>query len=233
MAKIFVVGNWKMNPVKLSLAEGLFNSINNGLKKMGKLSKVEVVVCPPFPFLGVGKKKKCNVKVGAQNCFWQGKGAFTGETSPLMLKDVGCEYVILGHSERRKYFSEKCSLINEKIRAALGVGLKPILCIDKISQIKSGLKGLKKKDIKKVIVAYEPIWAIGTGKACGFPKAKSFNLSMKKILGKGNYTLYGGSVNSENALGYITESNFSGLLIGGASLKPREFLKIIGLVDKG
>jgi len=112
---------------------------------------------------------------------------------------------------------------------ALKLGLKPILCIDKISQIKKGMKDIPGKEIKKIIVAYEPIWAIGTGKACGYEEARQFNLLMKEVLGQKHPTLYGGSVNSKNALGYITESGFQGLLIGGASLKAKEFLKIIRL----
>jgi triosephosphate isomerase len=227
MTKIFIVGNWKMNPATLIEAKRLFSSINKSIKKT---KKAEAVICPPFVYLGTCRGR--NVRLGAQNCFWEEKGAFTGEISPKMIKSLGCEYVIIGHSERRKYFSETDKIVNKKLKLALKTGLKPILCIDKISQIKKGMQGILGKDIKKIMVAYEPIWAIGTGKACDYKKAKEFNLLMKEVLGRNHPTLYGGSVNSENAMGYIKESGFQGLLIGGVSLKPKEFLKIIKLTEK-
>lgn len=230
--KIFIVGNWKMNPLSLKEAKSLFDSIKRGFKSVKKIKKVEVVLCPPFIYFQGFKSKDLPFKLGSQNCFWEEKGAFTGEISPLMLKDLGCKYVIIGHSERRKYFQETDTMINKKMKIVLKTGLTPILCIDKISQIKKGMKEILGKDIKKIIVAYEPIWAIGTGKACGYKEAKEFNVLMKKVLGKNHSTLYGGSVNSKNALGYIKESGFQGLLIGGASLKSKEFLKIVKLMVK-
>ena len=228
--KVFIIGNWKMNPGALKKAKGLFDSIKRGFRNVKKKKKVEVVLCPPFVYLQGFKSKALPFKLGGQNCFWEEKGAFTGEISPLMLKDLGCKYVIIGHSERRKYFQETDTMINKKLKIALKAGLIPILCIDKISQIKKGMKGLLGKEIKKIIVAYEPIWAIGTGKACGYKEGKEFNILMKKVLGRNHPTLYGGSVNSKNALGYITESGFHGLLIGGASLNAKEFLKIAKLI---
>ena len=240
MDKIFVVGNWKMNPLSLKQAKGLFDSIKRGFKSVKKTKKVEVVLCPPFVYLATlgassfarRKASYGGLAFGSQNCFWEEKGAFTGEISPLMLKDLGCKYVIVGHSERRKYFQETDSMINKKIKIVLKMGLTPILCIDKISQIKKGMKGILGKEIKKIIVAFEPIWAIGTGKACGYKEGKEFNILMKKVLGKNHPTLYGGSANSKNALGYIKESGFHGLLLGGASLKSKEFLKIVKLMVK-
>ena len=228
--KVFIIGNWKMNPGALKKAKSLFDSIKRGLRNVKKKKKVEVVLCPPFVYLQGFKSKALPFKLGGQNCFWEEKGAFTGEISPLMLKDLGCKYVIIGHSERRKYFQETDTMINKKLSMVLKAGLIPILCIDKISQIKKGMKGLLGKEIKKIIVAYEPIWAIGTGKACGYKEGKEFNILMKKVLGRNHPTLYGGSVNSKNALGYITESGFHGLLIGGASLNAKEFLKIAKLI---
>lgn len=238
MKKIFIIGNWKCNPANLKQAKSLFGSIKKGLRSVKKIKKVEVIVCPPFVYLqgfkfnptGSRRRQQASgFKLGAQNCFWEEKGAFTGEISALMLKDLGCKYVIIGHSERRKYFQETDAMINKKLKMALRIGLMPILCIDKISQIKKGMKEILGKEIKKIIVAYEPIWAIGTGKACGYKEGKEFNLLMKKVLGRNHPTLYGGSVNSKNALGYITESGFHGLLIGGASLRSKEFVKIIKL----
>jgi triosephosphate isomerase len=231
LKKIFIVGNWKMNPATLSEAKKLFSLIGKGIKKK---KNVEAVICPPFIYIPYFKKNNSDlIKLGAENCYFEQIGAFTGEISPAMLKSLGCEYVIVGHSERRKYFSETDETVNKKLKLALKLGLKPILCIDKIPQIKNGMEGILGKDIKKIMVAYEPIWAIGTGKACDYQEAKKFNILMKKILGDKHPTLYGGSVNADNALGYIAESGFCGLLIGGVSLKPKEFNKIIKIAGKG
>jgi triosephosphate isomerase (TIM) len=205
MKKILIVANWKCNPVTLSEAEKLFNSVK---KSINKFKKTETVICPPFIYLD---KLKAN---GAQDCFWQEKGAFTGEVSCLMLKKMKVDYVIIGHSERRKYFQENKQVTVKKIKAALEAGLKPILCVDRVSQIPT--------EFKEIIIAYEPVSAIGTGKPYGFEKAKKVR---EKI--KFKQVLYGGSVNSENALDYVKKAGFQGLLIGGASLKAQEFVKII------
>ena len=215
--KPLIVANWKMNPQTLVEAKRLFDSVKKGIRKVGG---VEVIICPPFVYLPILKAN------GAQDCFWEEKGAFTGEVSPPTLKNLSCQYVIIGHSERRRYFEETDEMINKKIKAALKVGLKPILCIEKISQIKKGIKGITKKDFKKIILAYEPAWAIGTGKACGIPEVRKKNLSIRKIL-KRNILLYGGSVNSQNARDFIKKAKFQGLLIGGASLDPKEFIAIV------
>lgn len=233
--KPLIVANWKCSPVTLREAKRLFDSIKKGVRDV---KNVEVVICPPFvylPILGASsfarqRASYGGLALGSQNCFWEEKGAFTGEVSPVMLKDLGCEYVIIGHSERRKYFSETDSMVNKKIKIALKNDLNPILCIDKISQIKKGIKGIPKGEVKKVIVAYEPLWAIGTGMACGFKEAKKFNFSIRKILGGKNSVLYGGSVNSQNAKAYIKEAGFQGLLVGGISLKAKEFVKVVKVV---
>ncbi len=231
MKNIYVVGNWKCNPAEPKKALKLFGAISSKVAKI-KLGKVKVVVCPPFVYLREFSKKSARkIELGAQNCFWEREGAFTGEISPVMLKGLGCRYVIIGHSERRKYFAEKGALIRNKIKLALDSGLKPILCIDSIVQIKPALAGLSAKEKKEVVVAYEPIWAIGTGKTPTYEQAASFNASMKKKLGAGHPTLYGGSVKADNAMGFIEISGFHGLLIGGASLKPQEFAKIAKLAS--
>ena len=199
--KPLIVANWKMNPSDLAEAEKLF-ALTQGKN---------VVICPPFVYLSsLGAK-------GAQDCFWLEKGAYTGEISPLMLKNLGVEYVLVGHSERRKYLRETDQMVNQKVKALLYFGLKPILCIANLSQLARGLKGVA----GEVIVAYEPVFAIGTGKACSLQKARR----MREKIGL-PFVLYGGSVNSENALGYL-EGGYQGLLIGGASLCGEEFLKII------
>lgn len=203
-----------MNPEKLAEAKKLFNLTKKGVKK---IKNIEIVICPPFVYLPVLKAN------GAQDCFWQDKGAFTGEISPAMLKNLGCCYVIIGHSERRRCQKETDETINKKIKAALSVGLKVILCIDRVSQLEKDLKGIKTKDL---IVAYEPLFAIGTGKACSVAKAKDMRIAIEKKMKKKIPVLYGGSVNSHNALDYLKKGGFRGLLVGGASLNSKEFVKI-------
>ena len=202
--KHLIVANWKMNPSTLEEAKNIFNQV----KETG------AVICPPFVYLSALGAN------GAQDCFYEEKGAFTGEVSPQMLKNLAVEYVILGHSERRKYQKETNELIEKKFKAALSAGLKPILCIDQISQLP--------KDIKNgFVVAYEPLFAIGTGKACPPEKAEKIRMAVKKALGERVLVLYGGSVNSQNTEDYIKKAHFDGLLVGGASLKPQEFIDIV------
>jgi len=226
--KSLIVANWKMNPQTLAEAKRLFDSVKNGIKG---IKNTEIVICPPFIYLSNIQNLKSNIQLGAQDVFWEEKGAFTGEVSAKMLKDLGVSYVIIGHSERRKYQKEKDEIVNKKIKTALENGLKPILCIEKISQIKKAVQGISKEKIKKIILAYEPIWAIGTGKACGIPEAKKVNSSIKRIF-KRNILLYGGSVNSENARDFIAKAKFQGLLVGGASLNPKEFVKLVKSVGR-
>ncbi|MCX6760911.1 MAG: triose-phosphate isomerase [Candidatus Nealsonbacteria bacterium] len=226
--KYLIVANWKCNPVTLKEAESIFQKTEKGIKDV---KNVETIICPPFIYLSKIVSEKSGIKIGGQDCYSQEKGAFTGEMSPNMLKEIGCQYVIIGHSERRKYQKETDKMINEKIKAALKAGLRPILCIDNIDQIKKDTDGLSQSDINSLAIAYEPIWAIGTGKACGISEAKEMNLAIKEISGKSASILYGGSVSSQNAQEYIKEAGFNGLLVGGASLKPEEFIEIIKIVD--
>jgi triosephosphate isomerase len=246
--KTLIVANWKCNPTTLKGAKLLFNSVQKGIKN---IKNAEIVICPPFiylPILSSVISHQSSVKLGAQDCFWEEKGAFTGEVSPKMLKDLGCQYVIIGHSERRRYFKETDEMINKKIKAALEVKLKPILCIGETeAERKKGetFKVLKKqvstafKNISSiinhqssVIIAYEPIWAIGTGNPCLPPEAKKVLLFLRKSLRKTSI-LYGGSVNSENARDYLKKAGFQGLLVGGASLNAQEFIKIVKNVKGG
>jgi len=214
-----------MNPQNLQGAKLLFDSVANGIKN---LKNVEIVICPPFLYILNLKSQILNLKLGAQDCFWEEKGAFTGEVSPKMLKDLGrCDYVILGHSERRKYLKETDEMINKKIKAALKSDLTPILCIENISQLKKRTKDLLRKEQKKLIIAYEPVFAIGTGKPCTPEKAKEMKTAIKKIINKDISIIYGGSVNSQNAADYIKMAGFQGLLVGGASLNPAEFIKVV------
>ena len=196
--KPLVVANWKMNPPTLVKAKRLFNSV----KKLG------AVTCVPFVYLSALRAN------GAQDVFYEKDGAFTGEISPLMLKNLGVKYVILGHSERRKWLKETDEIIKKKLKAALSSGLKPILCIDRISQIP--------KKIQNFILAFEPLSAIGTGKPYSVGKAKKMRKQIKHP-----FVIYGGSVSAKNAIAYIKKAGFQGLLVGSASLNPRELTKII------
>jgi triosephosphate isomerase len=222
--KHLIVANWKMNPQTAAEARQLFDPVKDAAKEAGN---VEVVICPPFAYLTIFNSQSSVIKLGGQNCFWEEKGAFTGEVSPTMLKDSGCEYVILGHSERRRYFKETDEMVNKKIKAALKNNLKPILCAEKSSQIRNGLKGIPEDEFKNLILAYEPVFAIGTGKPCPPEKAEETRKEFEEIINKEIPVLYGGSVNSQNARDYIEKTGFQGLLVGGASLDAGEFVKLI------
>ncbi len=237
--KKIIIGNWKCNPSSLEEAKAFFSSFQKNVKtKEG----TEVALCPPFIYISELRKiAGQKIKIGAQNCFWEDGGAFTGEISPKMLKNLGCNYIILGHSERREIFKENDDVILAKIKSVLKVGLTPILCIGEKkeergagdtfnilrSQIKKTLGELSNSRVTNMIIAYEPIWAIGTGDNCPpneamtvlmFIKKELMRLFSKRVSEK-IPILYGGSVNSKNAFCYI-EAGFNGLLVGGASLKP-------------
>jgi triosephosphate isomerase len=221
--KKIIIANWKCNPIKKSQAEKLFTSVKRGV---ADIKKIELVICPPFVYLS-SIIPSSNIKLGAQDCFWKDQGAFTGEVSAKMLKDLKCKYVIVGHSERRLHLKETSEMINKKIKAVLANDLIPILCIDQIDQIKKELGGINGKEIKKIFIAYEPLFAIGTGNSCSIEQAKKMSQLIKNILGQDSIVLYGGSVNSKNAKDYIAKADFSGLLVGGASLDASEFIGII------
>ncbi len=235
--KPLIIANWKCNPESLKKAEKLFDLIKKGVK-----DKSNVIICPPFVYLSSFKGK--GLTVGAQDCFWKKSGSFTGEISPTMIKKMGIDYVILGHSERRKYFKESNETINRKIKLALKEKLKVIFCVGEKEekkkvieeQVKEGLKGVSQGDMKNLLIAYEPVWAIGTGRACSVEETMSSVLLIRKIV-SGIYSrkladnlkvLYGGSVNRQNA-GEYKKAGVNGLLIGGASLKAGEFIKIANL----
>ena len=242
----FIVANWKMNPTNAAEAKRLLVAIKKGARK---IKRVEIIVCPPFVYLPlVARLSSVAFGVGGQDVFWEEKGAYTGEVSAKMLKDFGCKYVIVGHSERRRYFKETDETISKKLKAAVRAGLKIILCVGETlkdkkngqttnvlkKQLQGALRGVSKKEIKNVLIAYEPVWAIGTGKACGLEEAISASIYIKKTISSkfgrkaANLpVLYGGSVNSQNAAIYLKENFLQGLLVGGASLDAREFTKII------
>jgi len=239
-----IAGNWKMNTT-ISEAVKLVNELRQGLDEIDNVDKV---LCPPFVSLvAVGKLiKGSSIKLGAQNLYFEEKGAYTGEISPLMLAEL-CEFVIIGHSERRQYFNETDEIINKKIKAALKVGLKPILCIGErleeneagltaevvTKQLKLALVGID--DLSKMIIAYEPIWAIGTGRAATGEQANQTISLIRRTISKlyGERVaqdlriLYGGSVTADNATEFMQQPEIDGALVGGASLKADQFLSIV------
>jgi triosephosphate isomerase len=243
----FMAGNWKMNKTvgeALDLVRELKAAIS-GVKT------VEVAVAPPFTALYAIRKELegSSIHLAAQNLYWEEKGAFTGEVSPLMLKEVGCDYVIIGHSERRQFFGETDETVNRRIKAALAQGLKVIFCIGETlrereegktfsvieSQVEGGLKGLDDKKMRNMAIAYEPVWAIGTGKTATPEQAEEVHRFIREKLEK-LYSRevseeiriqYGGSVTPENVKGLMNQPNIDGALVGGASLKAESFSKIV------
>src|SRR3989344_4049457 len=245
MKKTIIIANWKCNPTTLKDAKELFESTK---KKFKNAKGVEVVICPPFLYLLNLNTKNSHLKLGGQDCFWENKGAYTGEISATQLKDAGCQYVLVGHSEREKYFSETDEIANKKMRSAIRAKLKPVLCLGEsleerekgnvqqalFRQAERALKGMKKDEIKSMLLAYEPVWAIGTGKPCSVEEAQTIRLYLRQILAKlysmkiseSMPILYGGSVNSKNAKTYIAEAGMQGVLVGGGSLNAQELTKI-------
>jgi len=239
-----IAGNWKMNTT-VSEAVELVNEMRPGLDEIASVDKV---ICPPFISLATVREliKGSSIKLGAQNLYFEAKGAYTGEISPLMLADL-CELVIIGHSERRQYFNETGEIVNKKVRAALRAKLKPILCIGEspeeneagrteaviAGQLRSSLAGID--FAADLIIAYEPIWAIGTGKAAtgrqanetiGFIRQNIAQLYNEDIA-REMRILYGGSVTADNAAEFINQPEIDGALVGGASLKAPQFLSIV------
>jgi len=243
----FIAGNWKMNKTvgeALDLVRELKTAIS-GVKG------VEVAVAPPFTALYTVHKELegSSIRLAAQNLYWEEKGAFTGEVSPLMIKEIGCHYVIIGHSERRQFFGETDETVNRRIKAVLFQDLKVIFCIGETlkereggktfsvveRQVEGGLKGLGDKEMKNIVIAYEPVWAVGTGKTATPEQAEEVHRFIREKIEK-LYSQevseeiriqYGGSVTPENIQGLMIQPNIDGALVGGASLKADSFSKIV------
>jgi triosephosphate isomerase len=248
MRKTVIAGNWKMNN-DLAQSEKLIVELKNLLQN--EKPNCDVIVCPPFTSLSEASKllNGSQIKLGAQNMHFEENGAFTGEISASMLKSVGCEYVILGHSERRAIFGESNELINKKIKKALAAGLKPIFCVGELleeretgitndvikKQVLLGLAGITEAEMKNIIVAYEPVWAIGTGKTASPAQAQEVHEFIRDLI-EIDYSLeiandvtiqYGGSVKPDNAKELLSQKDIDGALVGGACLKADSFLGII------
>ena len=248
MARLpFIAGNWKMNKTVDEAVE-LVRQLKVSLSGV---EGVEVAVAPPFTALDAVRKESegSAIRLAAQNLFWEEKGAFTGEISPLMLKNLGCRYVIIGHSERRQFFGETDETVNKRMKTALNHGLLPIFCIGETlqereggktfsvieRQLEGGLRGFGGKEIQKVVVAYEPVWAIGTGKTATPQQAEEVHRRIREKLERlytreiaGEIRIqYGGSVTPENVKGLMSQENIDGALVGGASLKSETFSRIV------
>jgi triosephosphate isomerase len=247
MRRPFVAGNWKMNKT-VEQATLLVASMLPGLQA---IRTVDRVICPPFTSLMTlaGMLSGTEIGLGAQNLHWEGSGAFTGEVSPQMVKEF-CQYVIIGHSERRALFGETDQSVNMKVKASLAIGLTPIVCVGETleenesgktgtvvsRQVKLGFEGISKEDAAQTVVAYEPVWAIGTGRAASAEMANDIiggavRKNLADLFGSDTAEkiriLYGGSVKGENAAEFFAKSDIDGGLIGGASLKAEDFLKIV------
>ncbi len=247
MRRPIVAGNWKMNMLQ-SEAEDLVKKL---LEWNGLSQSVDIVIAPPYTALGVVRKlvKNSGIQLAGQNIYFETKGAWTGEISAAMLKDAGCQFVILGHSERRHYFHEDDALINQKIKAALENELQVIFCVGETLeqreraqtqevvalQLKNGLQGVHATDLEKMVIAYEPVWAIGTGKTATPEQAQEIHCYVRKIIEKDfgkivaeNIRIqYGGSVNSENSKCLLDQEDIDGALVGSASLNLESFTAII------
>jgi triosephosphate isomerase len=250
MKRNTVVANWKMNPESLSEAKKLFLATKKGALRF---SNTKTVICPPAPFLSALSSKSKNVFLGAQDVFWQTAGAHTGEVSPLMLKSLGVKYCIVGHSERR-FLGETDERVSQKIQALLAQSIIPIVCVGEKerdihgnylgileNQIKQSLNGLQKNDVSKIIIAYEPIWAIGKSArdAMNPHRLHEMVIFIEKILAnlygrdvaRKVTIIYGGSVEPKNVDDLVRDGNVSGFLVGHASLDAKGFVEILKAVS--
>ncbi len=247
MRKPMIAGNWKMHKT-VEEAVSLAKEISYGV---AQIDSTEIIICPPFTTLGVVAEVigDSAISLGAQNMYWETEGAYTGEISPKFLADLGCDWVIIGHSERRKYFGETNANVNRKVKAALEFGLKPMLCVgetleerekgitEKVveTQVKGALDGLNPQDCRELVIAYEPVWAIGTGRTASPDVANDAHTHIRKLTqvlfdestASRMRILYGGSVTPENISELISMTEIDGALVGGASLRAPAFIEIV------
>lgn len=250
MRQAIIAGNWKMHKTTLETAE----FIKQFKPPVKGVTHCEIVLCPPFTSLELlaAELNGTNIALGAQNMHWEEKGAYTGEVSAAMLKAAGCKYVILGHSERREYFKESDEMINRKVKSALKAGLVPILCVgERLDQREAGttrqvietqvtgcLAGINSGDVSRMVIAYEPVWAIGTGKTASSKDAEEVTSYIRQVVkelvgldaAEAIRIQYGGSVKPENAAELMAMANIDGALVGGASLDPTSFARIVNYI---
>ena len=251
VTKKIIVGNWKLYVTKIEQAKRLFSVTK---KAVSHTSGVEVIICPPFVLVPLANTllKGSVVRVGAQNLFWEHGGAFTGEVGTHILKDYGVEFVIVGHSERRYFFDETNDIVAKKLQAAMEGGLKAILCVGErirsgdwkqflLRQVLASTKNIKKSAVHNLIVAYEPVWAIGTGRADTPHNAEESIREIRKVLArrfgknavKNVRILYGGSVTPGNVNNFLLSPEIDGVLVGRASTIPKDFSRIIKITAGG
>ncbi|MDD4996173.1 MAG: triose-phosphate isomerase [Patescibacteria group bacterium] len=264
MKKRIIIANWKM---QLSFKEAKFLAkeilikIKKKEKEKKKLKDFDIVLCPPFMSIAEVAKifttkensKRNILSCGAQDCFWEEKGGFTGEISPLVLKELGCKYVILGHSERRQFLGETNEMIHKKVRTVVNLGLIPIICVGEtreerdrglkehtiLTQVSKALEGINLKIYQKIIIAYEPVWVIGSGQAIDSQEAeymakiilqRTIDIYPLPIVHNNIRIVYGGSINSTTVRSFINQETIDGVLVGSASLKAEEFIKMCELM---
>lgn len=243
MNKKIIIANWKANPSTTVEAEKIFSSVSDSLNNLGQ--EMDIIICPPFIYLKSLSKIESDLKLGAQDVFWENSGPYTGEITPNMIKNLNIDYVLAGHSERRYKLGETDEIVNKKIKALLKNNLIPIFFFgekdktgDKESFIKNqlqhGLDGLNSEEIRKIIFAYEPVWAISTSENPKPATPDDLNdaiVILKKVIGDDAKVIYGGSVNGQNVGDFASVSGVSGVAVGGASLDPEQFAKIINTLD--
>jgi triosephosphate isomerase len=257
LRQALIVGNWKMHKTGTEAAD-FVRQFTARLKPVASVPAVEIVLAPPFTALAAVRQAMQQGRrfgLGAQDLFWEDKGAFTGEVSGSMLKDLGCDYVIIGHSERRQHFFETDEWVNKKVKAALRHGLRPILCLGEslaqreqgqtedvvTGQIQKGLKDVPSDGILRTVIAYEPVWAIGTGQAATPEQAVQVHRHVRRLLdqqsGPGTglqvRIVYGGSVTADNAEAFLSAADIDGALVGGACLDPDSFARIVAFASQG
>lgn len=249
--KAVIAGNWKMNKTPAEAKE-----LISELKPLVADASCDVVICVPYIdlFTALEETKGTNIKVGAENCHWAESGAFTGEVSAKMLKSIGVDYTVIGHSERRQYFGETDETVQKRVRAALDNDITVILCVGETLiqreqgitretvalQIKVALQGVSADEMKKIIIAYEPVWAIGTGKTATAEQANEVNKAIREVveqlyskeIAEATTIQYGGSMNAKNADELVAQPDVDGGLIGGASLKAEDFSIIVKAASK-
>lgn len=247
MRKPLIAGNWKMNKIPREATE-LVQALKD---RVGEIDGVDIVLIPPFTALETVYRliKGSKLSLGAQNMHWEEKGAYTGEVSAFMIKETGCQYVIIGHSERRQYSGETNETVNKKIKSALKFDLIPIVCVGERleerkkgetfqvveSHVREGLAGLSQEEVLRIVIAYEPVWAIGTGRTATPQQANEVHAFIRQLLGDiyrediahQVRILYGGSVKPDNTLALMAEPEIDGALVGGASLDAQSFSEIV------
>lgn len=247
MRRPIIAGNWKMNET----IDQSLDLVTKLKPEVAKVNDLDIVVCPPYTALfAVGKAiRGTNIFLSAQDIYWEEKGAYTGEVSPVMLTDLGCKYVIIGHSERRQFFGETNQSVNRRVKAALKFNLTPIMCVGERLEEKErgvtegvvrehitrGLEGLSREEVLKMVIAYEPVWAIGTGKTATPDQAQEVHSFIRGLLGELYDEViasqvriqYGGSVKPDNISDLMRQEDIDGALVGGASLDARSFAQII------